>query len=148
MKTSIKTCFKCGIEKLIDEFYRHSAMADGHLGKCKSCAKSDVKKHRLENIESLRAYERARAGTTKRREMAKAIGAAWRAKYPERRRAQVMLNNAIRDGRIKAMPCFICGGKAEAHHPNYDSPLDVVWLCPIHHKQAHAMVCTYSSIKG
>ena len=38
-----KICFKCNIEKSIDEFYKHKKMADGHLGKCKNCTKTDSK---------------------------------------------------------------------------------------------------------
>lgn len=34
--------------------------------------------------------------------------------------------------------CKDCS-KPEAHHPDYANPLDVVWLCPAHHKQAHAL---------
>jgi hypothetical protein len=37
------------------------------------------------------------------------------------------------------LPCLLCGEKAEAHHTDYDMLLDVIWLCPAHHKQAHAM---------
>lgn len=39
----IKTCFKCGIEKSLDDFYRHNEMSDGHLNKCKECSKKDNK---------------------------------------------------------------------------------------------------------
>lgn len=41
---STKVCFRCGVDKPLLEYYAHKQMADGHLNKCKSCTKSDVKK--------------------------------------------------------------------------------------------------------
>ena len=44
MKTEEKYCFKCNKKKSIDDFYKHKTMADGHINKCKDCAKNDRKK--------------------------------------------------------------------------------------------------------
>ena len=38
-----KVCFKCNVDKLLSEYYRHKKMNDGHLNKCKDCTKNDTK---------------------------------------------------------------------------------------------------------
>ena len=54
----------------------------------------------------------------------------------KRIKARNILNHAIRDGKIKRLSCF-CGKKAEAHHDNYNKPLDVKWFCFKHHRKYH-----------
>lgn len=63
---------------------------------------------------------------------------AWRNRHPQASWAHMATRSAIRRGLIQRQPCADCGSiKAEAHHPDYDRPLDVVWLCRKHHKAAH-----------
>ncbi len=141
MTTTLKTCFKCSVTKPLTEFYRHAQMGDGHLNKCKECAKADVYTHRhVTHRDSVIAYDRARAKTPERIEAAKSIKQGWLEKYPERRKAHLLVQYAMRKGDMEPLPCFICGElKTEAHHPDYSRPLDVVWLCTQHHKDTHAM---------
>ena len=125
----------------MSDFYAHAQMADGHLNKCKQCAKADIKKHRQEQWEKVRAYDRFRASQPHRVASRQRITGEYVAKYPGRRKANNAVNNALRDGRLKKQPCLVCGEeKAVAHHPDYSRPLDVVWLCQPHHMQAHALV--------
>lgn len=61
----------------------------------------------------------------------------YRLKYPERVRAHQRVTDAIRRGKIIRLPCNICGElKSEGHHEDYSKPLDVIWLCRIHHREA------------
>lgn len=136
----MKTCFKCLQSLPLEAFYKHAAMGDGHLGKCKECTKADVAAHRLNKIDKYREYDRMRASQPHRKALSKRLNAEWRSKYPNRYASHLAVWKAIRKGELKKQPCYVCGSVAEAHHPDYDRPLDVVWLCPPHHKQAHALV--------
>ena len=133
-----KTCFKCLVAKPLDAFYKHSAMADGHLNKCKECTKKDVLQHRLDNLERIRSYDRMRGAMQHRIAARVETTAEYRAAFPKRAKANALVNHATRTGKLKKQPCWVCGEKALAHHPDYDRPLDVVWLCQPHHKAAHA----------
>jgi len=127
-----KKCFKCGKEKPLDDFYSHPRMKDGHLGKCKACTKSDVHLRGIEHKDERREYERKRWLDPARRAANARAAKEWGARNPEKKRAQVAINNAVRDGRIiKPEACDICGQKARlhGHHTDYSEPLIVVWMC-------------------
>lgn len=62
----------------------------------------------------------------------------WIKANPKKRRAHLAVAKAKRTGTLKPQPCVVCRAEpAEAHHPDYDDPLRVEWLCPKHHKEAH-----------
>jgi hypothetical protein len=44
----------------------------------------------------------------------------------------------LKRGLLKRLPRKLCGATAQMHHPNYDKPLDVIWLCRNHHTALHA----------
>jgi hypothetical protein len=46
------------------------------------------------------------------------------------------LKVALRAGDV-VRPCKQCGKSAEAHHPDYTKPYDVLWLCSYHHQRWH-----------
>ena len=58
----------------------------------------------------------------------------------ERPRAQRILHKAVERKKIvKPTACSKCGveGRIEAHHEDYSKPLEVIWLCRVHHVEAH-----------
>jgi hypothetical protein len=64
---------------------------------------------------------------------------SWIEKNPKKYISHMIVNTAIKYGVIKIEPCKICGEskKVHAHHPDYDRPFDVIWLCPTHHTEEH-----------
>ena len=136
--TTTKQCFKCKSVKSLKDFYKHPMMADGHLNKCKECTKKDVSKHRLENIDQIRAYDRKRAVLPERRKLNSEINKAWRQEDKRRMAAHNAVSRAIKSGKLQRQPCVRCGEiKSLAHHEDYDKKLDVIWLCQPCHKQRH-----------
>jgi hypothetical protein len=68
----------------------------------------------------------------------------WRKTHPmteEQRRKDIARSKAgvyLRRGKITREPCRVCGGPAEMHHPDYDKPYEVDWLCRKCHLEEHA----------
>lgn len=150
----MKTCFKCGAEKPLTDFYKHKGMKDGRVNKCKECNKNDVRENRAENVEYYRGYDakrykddpkvRARHARYQKTEAGRASAAKsrgkWLANNADKRAAHVILGNAVRDGRVdRPDTCSECGsaGRIEGHHEDYTKPLDVIWLCRNCHTEAH-----------
>lgn len=133
-----KICFKCEEEKPIEEFYRHPRMKDGHLGKCKACAKSYSIQHRLSNLAKCRAYDIERFALPHRKISVAKVTTRWRQQDSRIMKCHNAVTRAIRAGKLSKQNCCICGAiKAYAHHESYDKPLEVIWYCQVHHKERH-----------
>lgn len=146
----MKACIHCRKRLPLEMYYRHKMMADGHLNSCKACVKARVRAYRAANLESIREYDRQRgqlphrkAGVAERahryQEQAKIAREIYKERYPQRRKAHNIVNNAIRDGKLKVKPCERCNFAfgVQAHHEDYDKPLDVMWLCTECHGERH-----------
>ncbi len=55
----------------------------------------------------------------------------------EKTRARAAVKYALKSGKLIRMGCEVCGGKAHAHHEDYSKPLEVRWLCAMHHGREH-----------
>jgi hypothetical protein len=156
-----KTCFKCKASKPIDEFYKHPMMADGHLGKCKTCTKKDTAKRekrlmknaewRESEIERHREKSRRyRAqGKSASQEAIRKAQAKWHAANQHKIKAHTKVRNALCDGKLIRKPCEVCGElRAQAHHDDYSKPLDVRWLCTKHHAEAHVEINRAKRLKA
>jgi hypothetical protein len=140
----MKACFKCHQTKPLEAFYAHPRMADGHVNICKECVKKRAAVHWRNVIKpdpvrllNERRRCRGRVQKTLNPEALRRGKKAWAARNPEKRRAQTLVGNAIRDGRLQRQACEVCGSVAHAHHDDYAKPLDVRWLCVTHHKEHH-----------
>lgn len=138
-------CKVCEAEKDLCMFYKNDKT-------CKECRKEKVRSYRVLNIDKCRAYDKKRfkndprvrarhkryRQTEKGKAAQKKSSKKWQDNNLAKRYANNMVNNAVRDGRLKKLPCEICGEeKSHGHHDDYAYPLSVRWLCAAHHKQWH-----------
>ena len=140
MSITSKVCFKCLKELPITEFYKHSRMADGHLGKCRSCTKRDVVENYALRRDEKHAYDKMRFQTPERKAYQVEQQRKYRARHPQKFVAHQAVGKAIQSGRLIRGPCEVCGvtEKVQGHHDDYSKPLVVRWLCfRCHRKHGH-----------
>lgn len=122
-----KICFKCGQEKPLSEFYRHPRMADGHLNKCKECAKKDVSQNYEKNIQSEEYVEKERERCRDK----------YRRLYAGRlEKTHSHMENSSTRRELTQKGVVIERGM-EVHHWNYNKRLSVFILTAREHKKVH-----------
>jgi hypothetical protein len=138
-----KLCAKCNILKLSSCFYRRGKYLSGYCKDChlKYCREYILTTKQIEKYRNIdKEYQkkrRAKHSGLKTEEYRK-----YCRKFPDKVRAQQILNQEIRKGKIKRSSCVVCGSnlKVHAHHKDYSKPLSVEWLCPVHHRERHKKI--------
>ena len=137
-------CKFCGVEKPFSEFDKQIAegpLERWNLRRCKACTHLGYEKRyatpRNRKIQLQASADWKKRNPERHAELAK----EYRARHPDRIIAQNRLNYAVRKGRIKRLPCEVCGSdeKVHAHHISYE-PKDwynVRWLCVVCHEIEH-----------
>lgn len=116
-------CRVCKSIKPMFGFHKRPDTKSGYHSICKYCKaiESSFRKKRSGKI------SKSRKLIAKKR---------YRLKYPERERAQNLVNKAIRLGKLIRGPCMVCNNPvSQGHHFDYMKPLDVIWLCQYHHNE-------------
>lgn len=124
-----KVCKGCGVEKSIEDFYRHKGMRDGRLNYCIECVTERVRLHRRDN-DHVREAQRTKRTTLDLKQ--------YRLDNPDKYAAHKKVSVAVRNGTLTKKPCSVCGSDdVVAHHEDYTKPLEVEWLCQLHHMRHH-----------
>jgi len=113
-------CYLCGKRKPPTEFFKDKTRTGGVGSRCKDCARAYERTRHRDRKEYYREYERK----TERDKLA--------------HNAKSKVWYAIETGKLERLVCQECGKDlGEAHHEDYNKPLEVVFLCRSCHKLLH-----------
>jgi len=147
----MKQCSTCKTLKPFDQFYRCAEKKDGYKHQCKACERlyHQTEKAKISHKASCLKYQRTEKGKIasrancakfRKNEAFKKSTLKYRAKFPERRSAQIAVCTALHSGiLVKPENCTCCNAQCipEGHHTDYTKPLQVIWLCKDCHEAAH-----------
>ena len=124
----MKTCRTCENNFIDTYFYTRSP----HCKKCFYEKKRIVEK---KNPERTRRYKREGRNRYRKQHPEMRFGRInWKPEHYEIWK----INYKVYKAKLKKGKCIECGDEnVHAHHPDYSKPLDVIWLCPLHHKHVH-----------
>ena len=132
---SKKYCTRCKKTKLVSLFAKNGISSDGFSSSCLQCKREInlemYKLKRLEILKQVKEYQQTEAGRKSLNDNSRRM---YR-KFIDKWKTRGITKYAIKTGKLKRGSCVICGEKnTHAHHPDYSKPLEVLWLCPLHHR--------------
>lgn len=135
-----RECAKCKVIKPLSDYHRDRSRLDGRSCWCKTCSitTASARYYRVKDRPEEKLKKRLYSQTPEQRAAIAVVQKRLKEKYPERFRARMMLNNAIKRGKMKRGDCQVCGvPNAHAHHHDYSKPFDVEWFCRACHADVH-----------
>lgn len=149
----MRRCKACGRDVPLDLFptYRAKGVV-GRRHTCRECWNSKWnpiiaahgKRYYHNNTNGYRDRQKARSAKSHvaaGREVLRSRVKAYTERYPEKAAAKQAVMIALRSGRLLRRPCVVCGTECvQAHHDDYSRPLDVIWLCRLHHGERHRLL--------
>lgn len=133
----MKECCVCHAVLPISEYYPYSKDKSRPMAYCKNCHKLRMRQATLKYADkrkAARAIYRMRP-KVKAREMA--TTKKMYSLYREKQLARMKVYNAVKNGKLKRLACWCGDIKVQAHHDDYNKPLEVRWLCRRHHNEVH-----------
>lgn len=131
-----KICCECGQELPVDQFNWRNKKAGERQSRCRKCFSEYNRKRYASNREKFKADVKRYKEQNAEKVLETRIKTCL--KNPNHRNAYKVVEAAIKAGAIKKPDrCQICGKiptkRIEAHHDDYEKPLDVVWCCTLCH---------------
>ena len=138
----MKRCTKCKETKPFSGFHPDKRNKDGLQSHCRLCCNrsrkrySQTKEGKISHRRACKKYSQTKEG----KESHQRNTQIHNDKYPEKYAARWAISNAIATGKItRPTICPSCSTEifVEAHHPDYDKPLDIDWACSECHREIH-----------
>lgn len=118
-----RKCYRCGIEKLLIDFYVNKTKKFGRGFTCKECS---------------RAFDKIRDKNPIRKQQKVDSAARAKKKYPYKVKSRKKSYKLLVSGKIEKKPCLICGSEVvDMHHEDYTKHDEVIFLCRLHHSDYH-----------
>ena len=137
-----KRCNKCREIKALSDFYNHARHLDGKTSYCKECTNKSLKQYNQNHIDERSAMVRKwkklnkeKTALSRRQDYEKKRN---KPNYLIKNRIYWLVGAMLKRGEIeKPSSCALCNatGRIVAHHPDYNYPKTIIWVClKCHHK--------------